>query len=328
MTKILVTGALGQIGSELAAALKKIYGEKNVITSDVKTSDISEEFLPYETLNVLDKTRLAEIVKKHDIKIIYHLAAILSAAGEKNPNLCWDVNMTGLHNVLEVARELKVKQIICPSSIAVFGPETPRDNTPQETVILPKTIYGLTKAAGELLCDYYVAKFGLDVRGTRYPGLISHKTLPGGGTTDYAVEIFYEAIKKKSYTCFLESGTTLPMMYMPDAIRGTIQLAETDFSKLKNHSNFNFAGISFSCAELANEIKKHIPDFKIDYAPDFRQQIANSWPRSIDDFEARKQWGWKVEYDLEKMTKDMIFNLKKKLNVTLSLSKGDSGFES
>jgi nucleoside-diphosphate-sugar epimerase len=200
MTKILVTGALGQIGSELTAALKKIYGEKNVITSDVKTSDISEEFLPYETLNVLDKARLAEIVKNHDIKIIYHLAAILSAAGEKNPNLCWDVNMAGLHNVLEVARELAVKQIICPSSIAVFGPETPRDNTPQETVILPKTMYGLTKAAGELLCDYYVAKFGLDVRGTRYPGLISHKTLPGGGTTDYALEIFYEAINKKSYT--------------------------------------------------------------------------------------------------------------------------------
>ncbi|MDX2082817.1 MAG: NAD-dependent epimerase/dehydratase family protein [Rickettsiales bacterium] len=311
--KILVTGALGQIGSELTAALKKKYGAQNVVTSDVKTEVTAEEFLPYETLNVLDKSRLAEIVKKHDIKVIYHLAAILSAAGEKNPNLCWDVNMTGLHNVLEVARELNLKQIICPSSIAVFGPETPRDNTPQQTVILPKTMYGLTKAAGELLCEYYVAKFGLDVRGIRYPGLISYKTPPGGGTTDYAVEIFYEAIKKKSYTCFLEADTILPMMYMSDAIRGTIQLAETDFSKLKNHCDFNFAGISFSCAELAAEIQKHIPDFKITYAPDFRQKIANSWPRSIDDSASREQWGWKVEYDLEKMTKDMITNLTKKL---------------
>lgn len=310
--KILVTGALGQIGSELTTALKKIYGDKNVVTSDVKIDGIAAEFLPYENLNVLDKPRLAEIVKKHDIKIIYHLAAILSAAGEKNPNLCWDVNMTGLHNVLEVARELNVKQIICPSSIAVFGPETPRDNTPQETIILPKTMYGLTKAAGELLCEYYVAKFGIDVRGIRYPGLISYKTAPGGGTTDYAVEIFYEAIKKKSYNCFLEADTTLPMMYMPDAIRGTIQLAQTDFSKLKNHCNFNFAGISFSCAELAAEITKHIPDFKITYAPDFRQKIANSWPKSIDDSEAHEQWDWKVEYDLPKMTEDMLVNLRKK----------------
>lgn len=313
MKKILVTGALGQIGSELTAALKKIYGDTNVVTSDVRTDVVAEEFLPYETLNVLDKSRLAEIVKKHEITVIYHLAAILSAAGEKNPNLCWDVNMTGLHNVLEVARELSVKQIICPSSIAVFGPETPRDNTPQETVILPKTMYGLTKAAGELLCEYYVAKFGIDVRGIRYPGLISYKTLPGGGTTDYAVEIFYEALKNKSYSCFLEADTTLPMMYMPDAIRGTIQLAETDFAKLKNHCNFNFAGVSFSCAEIAAEITKHIPDFKITYAPDFRQKIANSWPRSIDDSEARNQWGWKVEYDLEKMVADMLKNLRKKL---------------
>lgn len=311
--KILVTGALGQIGSELTTALKKIYGEKNVVTSDVKNELPAAEFLPYETLNVLDKPRLAEIVKKHDIKVIYHLAAILSAAGEKNPNLCWDVNMTGLHNVLEVARELDVKQIICPSSIAVFGPETPRINTPQETVILPKTMYGLTKAAGELLCDYYVAKFGIDVRGIRYPGLISYKTLPGGGTTDYAVEIFYEALKKKSYNCFLQADTTLPMMYMPDAIRGTIQLAETDFSKLKNHSNFNFAGISFSCAELAAEIKKHIPDFEISYAPDFRQKIADSWPASIDDTAARQQWDWKVEYDLAKMVEDMLKNLRLKM---------------
>lgn len=314
--KILVTGALGQIGSELTTALKKIYGEKNIVTSDIYDREISEEFLPYEKLcNVLDKPHLAEVVKRHDVKVIYHLAAILSAAGEKNPNLCWNVNMTGLHNVLEVARECGVKQVICPSSIAVFGPETPRDNTPQETVILPKTMYGLTKAAGELLCEYYVAKFGLDVRGLRYPGLISYKTLPGGGTTDYAVEIFYEALRKKSYTCFLSAGTTLPMMYMPDAIRGTIQLAETDFSKLKHHSNFNFAGISFSCEQLADEIKKHIPDFQISYQPDFRQAIANSWPRSIDDSAARNEWGWKAEYDLQKMTEDMLKNLRAKFAV-------------
>lgn len=311
--KILVTGALGQIGSELTANLKSIYGEKNVITSDIKPDNVDPEYLPYEVLNVLDKDRLFEIVKKHDITVIYHLAAILSAAGEKNPNLCWDVNMAGLHNVLEATRELGVQKLICPSSIAVFGPDTPRENTPQQTLLLPKTIYGVTKVAGELLCEYYVDKFGLDVRGVRYPGLISYKAPPGGGTTDYAVEIFYEAIKNKSYNCFLSEDTVLPMMYMADAIRGTIQLAETDRANLKDHSNFNFAGISFSCAELAAEITKHIPDFNINYQPDFRQNIANSWPKSIDDKEAKAQWGWKVEYDLEKMTADMIKNLKKKL---------------
>lgn len=308
--KILVTGALGQIGSELSIALKKIYGEKNVITSDLHSSNIKEEFQPYETLNILDKQALATVIKKHEITTIYHLAAILSATGEKNPQLCFDVNIIGLYNVLEVARELKIKQIICPSSIAVFGPETPRDNTPQQTVILPKTMYGLSKASGELLCDYYVQKYNIDIRGLRYPGLISYKTPPGGGTTDYAVEIFYEALKNKSYKCFLKPATILPMMYMNDAIRGTIQLAETEFSKLKNHSNFNFAGVSFSCQELADEIKKHIPEFKISYEPDFRQQIADSWPQSIDDREAKKQWGWKAEYDLAKITADMLTNLK------------------
>ena len=308
--KILVTGALGQIGSELSIALKKIYGEKNVITSDLHSSNIKDEFQPYETLNILDKQALANVIKKHEITTIYHLAAILSATGEKNPQLCFDVNIIGLYNVLEVARELKIKQIICPSSIAVFGPETPRDNTPQQTVILPKTMYGLSKASGELLCDYYVQKYNIDIRGLRYPGLISYKTPPGGGTTDYAVEIFYEALKNKSYKCFLKPATTLPMMYMNDAIRGTIQLAETEISKLKNHSNFNFAGVSFSCQELADEIKKHIPEFKISYEPDFRQQIADSWPQSIDDSEAKKQWGWKAEYDLAKITADMLTNLK------------------
>ncbi|MSP33809.1 MAG: NAD-dependent epimerase/dehydratase family protein [Rickettsiales bacterium] len=315
MKKILVTGALGQIGSELVAALRKKYGAQNVVASDVRDSaQVAEEFYPYEKLDVLDKNGLAQVVKKHSINTIHHLAAILSAAGEKNPQLCFDVNIIGLYNVLEVARELGVAQIVCPSSIAVFGPETPRDNTPQQTVILPKTMYGVSKAAGELICDYYVAKYKMDIRGLRYPGLISYKTLPGGGTTDYAVEIFYEAIKHKKYTCFLEANTVLPMMYMPDAIRGTIDLGEADFSKLKNHSNFNFAAISFSCAEIANEIKKHIPEFVIDYKPDFRQAIANSWPKSIDDSSSRTQWGWKPEYDLAKMTTDMLENLKKKLS--------------
>jgi len=310
--KILVTGALGQIGSELSIALKKIYGEKNVITSDLHSSNIKDEFQPYETLNILDKQALASVIKKYEITTIYHLAAILSATGEKNPQLCFDVNIIGLYNVLEVARELKIKQIICPSSIAVFGPETPRDNTPQQTVILPKTMYGLSKASGELLCDYYVQKYNIDIRGLRYPGLISYKTPPGGGTTDYAVEIFYEALKNKSYKCFLKADTTLPMMYMNDAIRGTIQLAETDFTKLKNHSNFNFAGVSFSCQQLADEITKHLPEFKISYEPDFRQKISDSWPKSIDDSEAKKQWGWKAEYDLAKITADMLMNLQAK----------------
>lgn len=315
MTKILVTGALGQIGSELTLALKEIYGNENVITSDIKDKkDVPLSLLPYENINVLDKSRLEEVVKKHKIDIIYHLAAILSAVGEKNPLLCWDINMNGLHNVLEVAKELKLTQIICPSSIAVFGPETPRINTPQQTVLLPKTMYGVTKVSGELLCEYYVNKFGLDIRGIRYPGLISYKTLPGGGTTDYAVEIFYEALKNKKYKCFLEKDTIMPMMFMDDAIRGTIKLSQAKIEDLKDHSNFNFAGMSFSCEELANEIKKHIPDFEISYEPDFRQQIANSWPQSIDDKEARDQWGWKPEYDLAKMVEIMLENLKKKIN--------------
>ena len=313
MKKILVTGAIGQIGSELVLALRQKYGANNVIASDLRNSD-DNNFEPFEILDVLDKRGLENIVKKHNINIIYHLAAILSAAGEKNPQLCWDVNMNGLYNILEVAREFNLKQIICPSSIAVFGPETPRQNTPQETILLPKTIYGLTKVSGELLCEYYVAKFGIDIRGIRYPGLISYKTLPGGGTTDYAVEIFYEAIKHKKYTCFLEAKTILPMMYMPDAIRGTIDLSEADASTLKHHCNFNFAGVSFSCEEIAAEIKKHIPEFEIQYKPDFRQNIANSWPQSIDDSSSKNEWGWKPEYDLAKITADMIKQLTLKLS--------------
>ncbi len=312
MKKILITGALGQIGSELVTFLKEKYGRDQVISSDLRREGKSED-LPYERVDVLDREELRAVIRKQDIGVIYHLAAILSAAGEKNPNLCWDVNMTGLYHVLETARELGVRQVICPSSIAVFGPEAPRDRTPQETVLLPKTMYGLTKVSGELLCDYYVAKYGMDIRGLRYPGLISHKTLPGGGTTDYAVEIFYEAIQKKSYTCFLKADTVLPMMYMPDAIRGTVRLAETPKEKLSHFSNFNFAGVSFSCEQLVCEIQKHIPDFRVTYVPDSRQKIADGWPRSIDDSCARKEWGWESEYDLEAIVKDMIFRLRKKL---------------
>ena len=277
-TKILVTGSLGQIGSELTIALREIYGKENVISSDLRDEkDVDTEYLPYEKLDVLDKNRLDEIIKKHDITIIHHLAAILSAAGEKNPQLCYDININGLYNILEAGRIHKLDKIICPSSIAVFGPETPRDNTPQQTILLPKTMYGVTKVAGELICDYYVQKYGLDVRGIRYPGLISYKAPPGGGTTDYAVEIFYEAIKNKKYNCFLKKDTMLPMMYMKDAIDGTIQLSNANFKDLKNHSNFNFVAISFTCEEIENEIKKHIPEFEITYNPDFRQAIADSY---------------------------------------------------
>lgn len=313
MTKILITGALGQIGSELTLALRKEYGNDKVIISDLKeSSDINDNY--YEKLDVLDKENLENIVTKHQITIIYHLAAILSANGEKNPNLCWNINMNGLHNILEIGKKHQLQQIICPSSIAAFGPETPRDNTPQQTILLPKTMYGVTKVAGELLCEYYVNKFNMDIRGIRYPGLISHKALPGGGTTDYAVEIFYEAIKNKSYNCFLKKDTKMPMMFMDDAIRGTIELAKADRSKLKNHCDFNFAAMSFTPEEIANEIKKHIPEFSISYNPDFRQEIADTWPKSIDDSEARKQWNWNHEFDLEKMVKIMLDNLKKKLS--------------
>ncbi len=313
-TKILVTGALGQIGSELTIALREIYGNDNVIASDLRDEkDVDSQYLPYEKLDVLDRQGVDAVIKKHDITVIHHLAAILSAAGEKNPQLCYNVNMNGLYNILEAGREFNLDKIICPSSIAVFGPETPRDNTPQQTVLLPKTMYGVTKVSGELICDYYVQKYGMDVRGIRYPGLISYKSPPGGGTTDYAVDIFYEAIKNKKYNCFLKKDTMLPMMYMKDAIDGTIKLSQADFKDLKDHSNFNFAAISFTCEEIAAEIKKHIPEFEIEYNPDFRQAIADSWPRSIDDKEARAQWGWQPSFDLAKMTTDMIKNLRIKL---------------
>lgn len=312
MKKILVIGALGQIGSELTLALKGEFRDAEIITADLKNpEDVHADFSPYEKCDVLDKARLLEILQKHQITEIYHLAAILSAVGEKNPHLCWDVNMNGLYNVLECARECGIKKIVTPSSIAAFGPETPRQNTPQETVLLPKTMYGITKVSGELLCDYYTKKFKMDIRGIRYPGLISYKTPPGGGTTDYAIEIFHAALEGKKYTCFLKENTILPMMYMPDAIRGTIELAKAPFENLKHHSNFNFAAMSFSCREIAEEIRKHIPDFEIEYVPDHRQEIAETWPESIDDTAAQKEWGWSPQFDLSALVKDMLDNLKK-----------------
>ncbi|MDD5571787.1 MAG: NAD-dependent epimerase/dehydratase family protein [Bacteroidales bacterium] len=308
MEKILVIGSVGQIGSEFTIELRKIYGAENVIAGGRKTKP-SEKLLnsgPFIICDAVDKNQLAEACKKHNINIIVNMAAILSATGEQNPMLAWDVNMNGLINVLEVAREFKMKQVLVPSSIAVFGPSTPVDNTPQETVLKPTTMYGVTKVAGELLADYYVAKYGLDVRGLRYPGIISNETLPGGGTTDYAVAIYYEAIKNKKYTCFVNEGTRLPMMYMPDCLKATIDLMQADFSKLKHHSDFNVGAMSFSVTELAASIKKYIPDFQIKYEPDYRQKIADSWPNSVDDSAARKEWGWKPSYDLDAMTQDML----------------------
>ena len=312
MKKILITGASGQIGTDLVVGLRGKYGRENVIASDIKL-DRAQELEPFEVIDVSDKALLKSVIEKYEIDTIFHLASLLSATGEKNPSLCWNINMGGLHNILELGRELKLAKIINVSSIAVFEPTSPKDNTPQATIIEPKTMYGITKLSGELLCDYYVKNFGMDIRGLRYPGIISSKTLPGGGTTDYAVEIFYDAISKRSYECFLKEDTILPFMYIDDTIRGTIELAEADFSKLKHYSNFNFSAVSFSCGELAREIQKHIPDFTITYKPDFRQDIADSWPRSIDDNHARVEWGWKENFALAEMTKDMLDRLTVKI---------------
>ncbi len=314
MKRILVTGAVGQIGSELTLALREKYGADNVLATGRKTAPSKEllESGPFEYIDVADKASVEAVVDKYEIDTIYHMAAILSAVGEDKPWLCWSVNMDGLKNVLDIGVEKKLTRIFVPSSIAVWGPGAPLEMTPNETVLKPTTMYGVTKVAGELLADYYVKRFGLDCRGVRYPGIISHETLPGGGTTDYAVAIYYDAVKKGRYECFVKEETVLPMMYMPDAIKATIDLMEAPMDSLKHHNDFNIAAMSFSVTELAESIRKVMPGFTCSYEPDFRQAIADSWPNSIDDSAAREEWGWKPAFDLGAMTEDMLMNLRKK----------------
>lgn len=309
--KILVIGASGQIGVELTLALRKIYGNINVIASDLREQNpLLEGTGPYVALDVMNKEMLHVQVIRQGITQIYLLAAILSATGEKNPNLAWHLNMQGLLNVLDIAREEKLHKVYWPSSIAVFGPTSPRQLCPQQTIIEPVTVYGISKYAGEFWCNYYHQRYGIDVRSLRYPGLISYKSAPGGGTTDYAVEIFHEALENGTYECFLQEDTYLPMMYMPDAIRATIELMEAPAEKVKVRHSYNISAMSFSPREISASIKKHIPEFKISFKPDYRQEIANGWPQSIDDSVARGDWGWKEDYDLDRMTEDMLKNLR------------------
>jgi nucleoside-diphosphate-sugar epimerase len=314
MEKILVIGCSGQIGSELTLELRKMYGDSKVIATDIRPAPPEVAGTgPFEILDVLDAAKLQLILSHEKITQVYHLAAILSGNAEKRPLASWDINMRSLMNVLELAREMRLNKIFWPSSIAVFGPSTPRKNTPQDTIMDPNTVYGISKLAGERWIEYYFNKYGVDTRSLRYPGLISYKTEAGGGTTDYAVEIFYEAIRKKKYECFLGPETALPMMFMPDALKATIDLMESDASKLSLRSSYNVAGISFTPRELASEIKKHIPDFEITYKPDFRQAIADSWPASIDDAVAKRDWGLHDKYDLASMTTVMLDEIAKKL---------------
>jgi nucleoside-diphosphate-sugar epimerase len=310
--KILVIGACGQIGVELTLELRKIYGGANVIASDLRAeNELLKGTGPYVSLDVMNKEMLHVQVIRQNITQIYLLAAILSATGEKNPNLAWSLNMTSLLNVLEIAKDENVHKVYWPSSIAVFGPTSPKINCPQQTVIEPTTVYGISKFAGEFWCNYFNQRFDIDIRSLRYPGLISYKSEPGGGTTDYAVEIFHEAIEENHYDCFLKEDTYLPMMYMPDAIRATIELMEAPVEKVSIRTSYNISGVSFSPKEIATEIKKHLPDFTISYEPDYRQSIAKSWPQSIDDSVARNDWGWKPKYDLASLTVDMIENLER-----------------
>ena len=317
MEKILVIGSSGQIGTELVIKLRELYGEQNIIASDIKPS--SENIMstgPFEKLDIMDNILLKKIVKKHRITQVYLLAALLSANAEQNIELAWALNMRSHSNVLELAKERLIKKIFWPSSIAVFGPTTPKVNTPQYTIMEPNTVYGISKQAGERWNEYYFNNFNVDVRSLRYPGLIGWKSSPGGGTTDYAVDIFHQALINNNYTCFLDQNTILPMMYMQDAIRATIELMEAPEEKIKIRSSYNLAGISFSPDDVKKEISKYIPNFEMSYKPDFRQKIANSWPSSIDDTHAQNDWGWKPKYSLEKMANDMIKNLKNKYKVT------------
>jgi len=315
MKRIMVIGAVGQIGSELTMALRERFGSENVVAVGRKTKPSAElrDSGPFEFSNVLNYGEMKSLVKRYEIDTIYLMAAILSAVGEQKPQLAYRVNNDGLFNVLELGRELGLERIMVPSSIAAFGPETPRHNTPNETVMRPRTMYGISKVHGELLGNYYFYKYGLDVRGLRYPGIISYKTPPGGGTTDYTVEMYRAAAEGRPYTCFVKEETVLPMMYMPDAIKAIMDLAEADLSRLKHHCDFNVTAMSFSAGELAESIRKYKPDFKVDYKPDFRQEIADTWPMSLDDSAAREEWGWAPDYDLDAMTRDMLENLEKML---------------
>jgi nucleoside-diphosphate-sugar epimerase len=309
-TKTLIIGSSGQIGTDLALELRTQRGNDNVICSDLKPSSNPELANgPFEVIDVMDKARIEEVIKKYHVKEVYLLAALLSATAEKNPKLGWELNMEGLFNLLNIAKDGLIDKLFWPSSIAVFGPTTPRYNTPQQTVMEPTTVYGISKQAGERWCEYYFNKYGVDVRSIRYPGLISYKSAPGGGTTDYAVEIFHEAKKHKTYTCFLSENSGLPMMYMPDAIKATIQLMEAPKENIKTRSSYNLSGMSFTPKEIAEAIQQHIPEFSIDYKPDFRQAIADSWPASIDDSVAQDEWGWKADYDLNAMVEDMLKNV-------------------
>ncbi|MFN4248780.1 MAG: NAD-dependent epimerase/dehydratase family protein [Flavipsychrobacter sp.] len=311
--KVLIMGAGGQIGVELTMALRGVYGESNVIASDIREAHpLLAGKGPYVILNAMDANATLELVKKEGITQIYLLAALLSATGEKDPKRAWDINMQSLLQVLDIAVQEKLTKVYWPSSIAVFGSTTPKQDTPQKTIVEPRTVYGISKYAGELWCQYYNQRWGLDVRSIRYPGLISWKSEPGGGTTDYAVEIYHEALKHGKYTSFLSGNTYLPMMYMDDAIRGTIELMEAPTEKIKSRMAYNLSAMSFSPKEIAASIQKHIPSFEISYAPDFRQQIADGWPQSIDDTAAREDWGWKHNFDLDKMTTDMLMHLKNK----------------
>jgi nucleoside-diphosphate-sugar epimerase len=307
---ILVTGANGQIGSVLTSTLRSVYGNEMVLATDIRESKTLDG--PFETLDILDRNRLFDLVKKYEVTQIYHLAAILSATGELKPTFAWQINMDGLFNVLEAARELKISKVFYPSSIAVFGKQTPRQNTPQYTILHPSSVYGISKAAGENWCQYYFEKYNIDIRSLRFPGIISHQSDPGGGTTDYAVEVYHYAVKGEDYKCFLRSDTRLPMIYMDDAIRATMELMAAPAENISIRTSYNLASMSFTPAEISEAIKQIIPDFKISYEPDFRQAIADSWTESIDDSYAQKDWGWKPAYNMEEMTNDMIINLKKK----------------
>jgi len=316
MRNILVTGAFGQIGSELVPALQQRYGAKHVVVSDIRMVPLQAHVGAegsYEHVDCTQPQQILEAVRRHDIDTIYHLAALLSAVAEERPHLAWSINMGGLYNVLEVARQYRCR-VFFPSSIGAFGPSTPRDHTPQVTIQRPTTMYGVTKASGELLCDYYAARFGLDVRGLRLPGLISYVAPPGGGTTDYAVEIFYQALRYKHYRCFLGPATRLDMMYMPDATRAMIELMEADSAPLRHRNAYNVTAMSITPEDLATEIRRHIPQFAIDYQVDpVRQSIADSWPRSLDDSAAREDWGWAPRFDLAAMSADMLARLREKL---------------